>query len=171
MKAWTLAPRGSRSARDTSTYRIALIVALGAALLLSACGPKVLSADEQKLVAELKAERSKLQGDIAQAEMIAGRGLIGAFASVRLEALRPTEALLGQRITAIETGAPMRIEQPIRATQPEPERAASLLIEIAAQERKVQDAERRAAKLAFSFYRLREMTAFGPKADVASVDL
>lgn len=126
-------------------YRLALIATFGVSLFLSACGPKVLSADEQKLVGELKAERSRLQADIAQAETNAGRGLVGALAGIRLEALRSTEALLGQRIAAIETGAPLKFEQPIRATKPEPERAAALLTEIAAQERRVQDAERRAS--------------------------
>lgn len=99
-------------------YRIALIVTLGASLLFSACRPKVLSADEQKLVAELKSQHSRLQVDIAQAETIAGRGLVGVLAGVRLEVLRSTEALLGQRIAAIEAGTPMKFEQPILEHSP-----------------------------------------------------
>jgi hypothetical protein len=121
----------------------ALIATLAASLVLSACGPRTLSADEQKLIAELQADRTRLQADITRTESMAGRGLVGALASVRLEALRSTEALLGQRIVAIETGAPIKFEEPVRATRPEPDRAAALLTEIAAQEKKVEEAERR----------------------------
>jgi hypothetical protein len=112
--------------------------------VLTACGPRELSGEDKALVAELKQQVSSIQLEIKDAEQMAGRGLIGALAGLRLEALRSTEALLNQRIAAIEVGAPLKFEEPVRATKPDPKRAAELEMEIAKQEKSVDEAERRA---------------------------
>jgi hypothetical protein len=119
-------------------------IALTAIVLLTACGPRKLTPEEQKQVDQLKAEVAELQAEINKAEELEGRGLIGALAGLRVQTLKNTEALINQRIAALETGAALKAE-PVSATEPDPARVEKLEQDLAAQDETVAAAERRAA--------------------------
>jgi hypothetical protein len=73
---------------------------------------------------------------IAAAEMADAQvqgGLVKALIAARLEILRTSEALVWQRIHAVESGAPVVLQVPI--TQSDPNRAAELQQEISNQEK------------------------------------
>jgi hypothetical protein len=123
-----------------SLKRTAAVVAL---VIVAACGPHKLTPEEQEQVDSLKADVVTLQAEIKKAEELEGRGLIGALAGMRVQTLKNTEAMLKQRIAALETGAKLKIE-PVPATKPDTERVAKLEQDLAAQEKKVEAAERRA---------------------------
>lgn len=120
------------------------------ALLLSA-SPAVSLADrgvtpeQRQEVTDLRGELALVQASIADAideDSKYTGGVIKSLIAYRLEILRINEALLQQRIQAIESGA--GINMVVNATQPDPERAAELLEDIFAQRRKVDEARRRA---------------------------
>lgn len=100
-------------------------------LLVSVGCKSGLSPEDVKLVETLKAEQQAVAREIADAEKDATKyqgGLVLSLINVRLETLRGTEALLGQRVHAIESGAPVTVQIP--ATKPDPARAAELVKEI-----------------------------------------
>jgi len=78
-------------------------------------------------LAAVKAESGAAEGHKARY----GSSLVGVLAATRLEVLKTNEALLQQRIHAIESGATLTIQIP--TTKPDPERATQLEAEIARQ--------------------------------------
>ena len=128
------------------SYRPSLLLAL----LLSA-GPAVSFADrgltpeQQQEVTDLRGELALVQASIAAAVDEDSKytgGAIKSLIAYRLEILRINEALLQQRIQAIESGT--AINMVVNATQPDPERANEILEDIEVQRKKVDEARQKA---------------------------
>lgn len=85
------------------------------------------------LIEELKQELSKTKTEVAEAQKKDSEysgGLIKALIGVRIEILKTNEAVIQQRIQALESGAKIKIE--ILGTTPNEQRATSLDQEIQA---------------------------------------
>ncbi|TJY58885.1 hypothetical protein E4T66_14905 [Sinimarinibacterium sp. CAU 1509] len=122
-----------------------VVLALCMTALLGAC-TRSLSPEEQARVealrTELEATKREVAGAEAQNAQYSG-GLVKALLSVRLELLKTNEALIEQRIHAIESGAKVTIETV--ATNPDVARANQLQDDIAKQEAKVTEADAKAS--------------------------
>ncbi|HUT55942.1 MAG TPA: hypothetical protein VM658_21300 [bacterium] len=98
-----------------------------------ACAQRPSPEDVQK-IAVLKTELEEVRSEVVAAEkknsLLAG-GLIKALVEARLEILKTTEALIQQRIHALETGATISIK--VSGTEPNEELAARLGQEIETQ--------------------------------------
>jgi len=108
---------------------------------LVGCGHK-LSPEEQQQLTALKQQLEIVQQEVAAAKEQRGNytgGLIRALIDVRLEVLKVNEALLDQRVQAIESGA--KITMVVQATKDDPIRAAQLTAEIEAQKAKLAQAK------------------------------
>lgn len=116
-------------------------------LFSAACGRAALTPEEQKTLQDLRTELAKVRQAAAEAqtkdESLAG-GLVKALVSTRLEILKTTEALLQQRIHALEGGAKLSIQ--VSATQPDLSLTASLEKEISAQQKQLDAARADAAQ-------------------------
>lgn len=104
-----------------------------------------LSPEEQQVVAELKQDLGRIEGEIDEAtaedSKYAG-GLIKSLIGVRLEILKTNSALVEQRIHSIETGS--RVNVVVNTAKSDPERAAELAKEIESQKTKVAEARAQA---------------------------
>jgi len=135
---------------------------LGVVVLLCCAGPALaaLSSEQQKLVGELRTEIAKTQEAIKEArtedQKLTG-GLIKLLIEARMETLRNTEALLQQRVRAIEAGAKLSIEIP--ATTPDPALAAQLDQEIAALKAKIESVQAEANKYSGGLIRVQFLAA------------
>ena len=99
------------------------------------------SPEDQRVISALQQELAQVQEDIADAEAqdaALGGGLLKSLVAVRLEVLRTNEALIQQRIHALQSGARVRIV--VNATKQDPGRAAALAREVSAQEDNVEAA-------------------------------
>ena len=100
-----------------------------------------LTSEQKQLVGGLRQDLERIRTDIEEAKQndsaYAG-GLIKALIRVRLEILKTNEALVEQRVHAIETGARVRIV--VNALKPDPVRADELAREIESQRAKVREA-------------------------------
>ena len=106
-----------------------------------------LTPEQQQKVTDLRGELDLVQASIASAvdeDLKYTGGAIKSLIAYRLEILRINEALLQQRIQAIESGTAIKLV--VNASDPDPERAAALLEDILAQRRKVDEARQRAEK-------------------------
>lgn len=124
--------------------RHAIVYFLGTAILLSACS-KSLSPEEQAKVSALSTELESTKKEITAVDAQKaqyGAGLIKTLMDVRLEVLKTNEALIQQRIHAIETGA--KVSTATVATDINPERAKQLEEALAQQEIKASEAEAKA---------------------------
>jgi Skp family chaperone for outer membrane proteins len=105
------------------------------------------SPEDLKVIQNLRDERESVQAEIAAAEekteLLAG-GLVKALTEARLEILRTTEALLQQRIHALESGA--RIEVVVPASEVDADLAQRLATEIAGQSEELDKARQDAAR-------------------------
>lgn len=105
------------------------------------------SPEELKLIEELRDELESIRTEIGAAEKknaaLAG-GLVKALVEARLEILKTTEALVQQRIHAIESGA--KIDVAVKGAEPDPELAQALEAQIAEQQEEVEEARREAAR-------------------------
>jgi hypothetical protein len=81
----------------------------------------------EELKKELATTRAEIDSAVAKDNELAG-GLVKALVSVRLEILRTNEALIQQRINALESGTPIKIQ--IVGTTPDPNETLSLEKEI-----------------------------------------
>lgn len=100
-----------------------------------------LTPEQKQLVADLKQDLGRIHQEIEDATMddtAYSGGLIKSLIGMRLEVLKTNEALVEQRIHALETGA--RITVVVNATKPDPARAAELAKEIESQRAKVAEA-------------------------------
>lgn len=108
-----------------------LIATLVSLTMLTGCGPKELTPEQKQAVAALKAELSQTEGEISAAkhndQQFSG-GLIKNLITARLEVLGTNNALLEQRINAIESGA--KIDVVVSGVKPDPELAASIKAEM-----------------------------------------
>lgn len=99
-------------------------------------------AQVQALRTELEATKKEVSAAEVQNAQFSG-GLVKALIALRLEILKSNEALIQQRIHAIESGSKVTIETV--ATKAEPERAKELEDEIRTQELNVSEAEAKAS--------------------------
>lgn len=97
---------------------------------LSGCFNKELTPEEKALAEALRSELNATKQEIAGANSTASTygGAIKLLATARLEILKASEALLEQRIQAIESGAKINIQVP--AVQPDQVLASSIANEI-----------------------------------------
>lgn len=100
-------------------------------LALVGCLKKELSPEDSKLISELRTELVSTRASLVEAQAedaIYAGGLIKALIGIRLQVLKTNEALIQQRINAIESGA--EIKTSISSFQPDPVAAAALQAEI-----------------------------------------
>ena len=124
--------------------RYAILCAICLCCFLSAC-TQSLTPEEQAQVQVLRAELEATKKDVSAAELENSQysgGLVKTLIAIRLEVLKTNEALIQQRIHAIESGTKVSIETV--ATKIDPERAKQLEEELARQELKVSEAEAKA---------------------------
>jgi hypothetical protein len=116
-------------------------------LVVPLCLSAAPATGEAEQVTELQAELSALAGEIEVAETEEAQlseGLLKDRLQVRIEILKTTHALVQQRIHALESGAPIRMEIP--AVSPDDSLAAEIAAEMSAQEGKIRIAREEAAK-------------------------
>lgn len=83
------------------------------AIALAGCWKKELSPEDKQLVSSLNAELIRTKGEILTATATSASysgGLIKNLIDARIEILRTNQALLEQRVQAIEGGAPVKVE-------------------------------------------------------------
>jgi hypothetical protein len=117
-----------------------LILSISYVLILGACSGG-LSPGQQAQIQALRVELDATKKEVAAAEARDAQyvgGLVKAFTTLRVEILKTNEALLQQRILAIESGAKISIQT--NATSPDTERAKNLETELAKQEQKLSEA-------------------------------
>lgn len=116
-----------------------------ASVFLGAC-TRSLSPEEQAQVQALRTELEATKKEVAATEVQNTQysgGLIKALMALRLETLKTNEALIQQRIHAIESGAKVTIETVV--SKADPERAKQLEVELTKQDLKVSEAEAKAS--------------------------
>lgn len=112
---------------------------------MSGC-TRSLTPEEQAQVQVLRSELEATKKEVSAAEVQNAQysgGLVKVLIALRLEILKTNEALIQQRIHAIESGSKVTIETV--ATKADPERAKKLEEELTRQELKVSEAEARAS--------------------------
>lgn len=100
-----------------------------------------LTPEQKQLVADLRRDLDRIRKEVEEAKADDARyagGLIKALIGTRLEILKTNEALVEQRIHAIESGA--RVTIVVNTAKPDPARAAELAREIESQRAKVAEA-------------------------------
>ncbi|MGH9364196.1 MAG: hypothetical protein ACRD1B_02880 [Thermoanaerobaculia bacterium] len=100
-----------------------------------------LTPEQKQLVADLRQDLDRIRKEVEQAKADDARysgGLIKALIGTRLEILKTNEALVEQRIHAIESGA--RVSIVVNAAKPDSARAAELAKDIESQRTKVAEA-------------------------------
>ena len=109
--------------------------------LLVGC-PRNLTPEEQAKIQALKTDLEAIKKEVSAAEEQNAQysgGIVNALLTLRLEILKTNEALIQQRIHAIESGAKVTIETV--ATKPDTQRAKQLEAELTEQEIKVSEAD------------------------------
>lgn len=99
--------------------------------ILTGCGPKELSPEEKQKVEQLKVELSQTESEISSANATNQNysgGLIKNLISARVEILKTNQALIKQRIDAIESGAKITMDVP--GVKPDEAAAESVKSEI-----------------------------------------
>lgn len=99
--------------------------------ILTGCGPKELSPEEKQKVEQLKVELSQTESEISSANAANQNysgGLIKTLISARVEILKTNQALIKQRIDAIESGAKITMDVP--GAKPDEATAESVKTEI-----------------------------------------
>jgi len=99
--------------------------------ILTGCGPKELSPEEKQKVEQLKIELSQTESEISSANAANQNysgGLIKTLISARVEILKTNQALIKQRIDAIESGAKITMDVP--GAKPDEATAESVKTEI-----------------------------------------
>lgn len=117
------------------------MILMTAALGLGCNGPRKLTPEEQKQVSDLKAELATIDQELAAIQTedkLYSGGLIKSLIAVRQEVVKTTRALVQQRIHAIESGAPIKVETVIAT--PDRGRADQLAQELATQTSEVKAA-------------------------------
>ena len=115
-----------------------LLVLIG--LFAQGCSSE-LTPEQKQVVADLGQDLDRIGQEIENAtrdDVAYSGGLIKTMIGMRLEVLKTNEALVEQRIHALESGA--RITVVVDATKPDPTRATELAKEIETQRAKVEEA-------------------------------
>lgn len=108
-----------------------ILACLISVFILTGCGPKELSPEEKQKVEQLKVELSQTENEISSANVANQNysgGLIKTLISARVEILKTNQALIKQRIDAIESGAKITMDVP--GTKPDETTAESVKNEI-----------------------------------------
>ena len=126
---------------------IAATLTLLIVVVMPGCGRADLSPQQAAEVASLRKELEDVKDEIAAAEQkdseLAG-GLVKALVGTRIEILKTTEALLQQRVHAVEAGARITVET--QGSEPDAQEASRLEQEIRHQEAGLRKAEEDAAR-------------------------
>jgi hypothetical protein len=129
-----------------SPARLTLLTVVLLCLAFAGCGHKLTEAEQQQLT-KMKADLQTVQVELAEAKvqqtMYSG-GLLKSLLELRTEVLKTNEALLEQRVHALESGA--KITVVVQAAQEDPIRAAQLAAEIDGQKIKLARANAEAAR-------------------------
>lgn len=108
-----------------------ILACLISVFILTGCGPKELSPEEKQKVEQLKVELSQTESEISSANAANQNysgGLIKTLISARVEILKTNQALIKQRIDAIESGAKITMDVP--GVKPDEATAESVKTEI-----------------------------------------
>lgn len=127
---------------------VGLFMVLALAIGAEACAAE-LTPEQKQEVAELKQDLSRIRQEIEQAKKDDATytgGLIKTLIGIRLEVLKTNEALVEQRIHALESRARMTIV--VSSAKTDPARAAELAKEIESQKGKVAEARAEADRYA-----------------------
>lgn len=92
-----------------------ILACLISVFILTGCGPKELSPEDKQKVEQLKVELSQTESEISSANAANQNysgGLIKTLISARVEILKTNQALIKQRIDAIESGAKITMDVP-----------------------------------------------------------
>lgn len=130
-------------------------------LILGVSCSHELSEEDKLQISSLEADLTSVVAERIDAEQQIreyGDGLIGLIAEIRLEIIKTTEALIKQRIAAIENGSEIKIV--IEATQPDTIQAALLAKEIEKQAKKVDQSQKEAANARGLIGALAQSTVF-----------
>lgn len=142
-----LSVRWHEEAADIAMRRKAHTIApLVLILCLFAC-TRPLSREEERQLDALRSDLDSVRKEVAAAQSELAQysgGLVKGLLQARLEILKTSEALIQQRIHAIEARSPVTVQT--IATTPDPDRAAQIAQEIQAQEAELRKAEAEAAK-------------------------
>jgi hypothetical protein len=107
------------------------------------CCRHELTAEQKQQIADLRQQLEVVRANIAEAQKenatFSRGGFIGNLIVIRLNVLKTNEALLEERIGALESGA--RITTTVEATKPNPARAAELASEIEKESVKLREAQ------------------------------
>lgn len=125
--------------------RLLILCLICVVVFVGAC-TRSLSPEDQAKVQALRTELEATKEEVAAAEALNAQysgGAIKVLIALRLEALKTSEALIQQRIHAIESGAKVTVQTAV--TKPDPERAKELEVELTRQELKVSEAEGKAS--------------------------
>lgn len=129
-------------------HKYALLILILTILFYSlSCKQRELSAEEKALVGELRVELQETEDELSSAgsesEGFQG-GLIKILIQTRIEILKTNKALLEQRIHAIESGTPVKIET--RVYKPDNELMKKIQEDIIKQQQELEVAKSEAAK-------------------------
>lgn len=120
------------------------VVCVFVVLALGACS-KSMSPEQKAQVAALNQEIDATNETLAAAKATDAKysgGAVKAFTTLRIEILETNKALLQQRISAIESGAPITVK--VYATKANPTRAKLLATEVETQEKKAKESQSKA---------------------------
>lgn len=109
---------------------------------LTGCGPKELTPEQKDYVAKLASELSQTKSETEstkQALTSYSSGLIKTLLSTKLEILQTTEALIEQRMLAVESGSPVKVETV--TSLPDEALASSIAGEIQSMKKSINDAK------------------------------
>lgn len=142
---WLSKHSKSDSNRGLSVIRQIFLCTIFISVFLGAC-TRSLSPEEQAHVQALRTELEATKKEISSAEVQDAHydgGLIKTLIAFRLEILKTNEALIQQRIHAIESGARITVETV--ATKADPDRAKQIEAELMKQELRASEAESKAS--------------------------
>lgn len=124
-----------------------LVLMIASVFLVSGCGQSELTPEQKAYVAKLESELTQTKQEIGSAEQTSARysgGIIKLLASSRIEILKTNQALLEQRISAVSSGAPVKIETV--ASEPNETLVAALSAEIQTVKADIESSKAEAAR-------------------------
>lgn len=113
--------------------KLGIILLFSSVAVLNGCGPKDLTSEQRAYLAKLDGELAHTKSDIESARLTAASysgGLLKALIATRVEVLQTNQALIEQRMLAVESGSPVKIETAI--STPDEGLASSIAGEIQA---------------------------------------
>lgn len=93
--------------------KLGISLVLSSVAVLGGCGPKDLTPEQRAYLSKLDVELSHTKSEIESAKQAAASysgGLIKALIATRVEVLQTNQALIEQRMLAVESGSPVKVE-------------------------------------------------------------